>query len=430
MKKLYQSSLTLFVSLLFTTINAQDYQISFAGIGASTIVETVEVKNITQGTNITLTEGEVLHLKNGITTSVRILSSDEKELVVYPNPIIEQGEVEFIASQSGVCFIEVYTLMGSKILSKKYNLLKGIQSFTISGLATGMYALNIQSENYSYSSKIISKGSSEGNPNIIRSKQVLNKELTNLKNGTASNLVEFEYDDGDLLHIIGKSGIYQTVKAIVPTSTTTEFFEFQACTDGDGNNYKIVEIGNQIWMAENLKTTKFNNSDEITLITSSSEWNTIDYPAYCWYENNAIANDYGALYNWYTVESGNVCPTNWHVPTDEEWKTLEVEIGMSITDVELSSYRGTDEGLKLKSTIGWNTNENGTDVYGFSALPTGYRFYFDGVFYKGGLTGLWWSSTEQDNILAVKRAIDGWYKNIGKFSTGKNSGIAIRCIKD
>ena len=103
-----------------------------------------------------------------------------------------------------------------------------------------------------------------------------------------------------------------------------------AVKDIDGNKYKTIKIGTQIWMAENLKTTHFNDGTSIVQIDKYDDWKGLISPAYCWYANDSTNKEvYGALYNWYAVNTKKLCPKGWHVPTDEEWKQLEICLGMS-----------------------------------------------------------------------------------------------------
>jgi uncharacterized protein (TIGR02145 family) len=122
--------------------------------------------------------------------------------------------------------------------------------------------------------------------------------------------------------------------------------------DIDGNTYQAIKIGDQWWMAENLKVTHYRNGDPIPNVTDSTEWSNLATEAYCVYENDeSIAETYGYLYNWYVVnDSRNIAPEGWHVPTDEEWKELEMFLGMSQSEANGTGWRGTDEGGKLKET--------------------------------------------------------------------------------
>ena len=157
----------------------------------------------------------------------------------------------------------------------------------------------------------------------------------------------------------------------------------QGVTDYDGNHYSSVLIGSQIWMAENLKTIKYNDGTAIPLVTDATEWSNLTTHGYCWYNNDeaTYGDTYGALYNWYTVETGNLCPTGWHVPTDAEW-------------TELIDYLGGESvaGGKLKETgtTHWNSpNPGATNETGFTTLPGGYRADFNGSSGDIGNGGYW-----------------------------------------
>lgn len=155
-------------------------------------------------------------------------------------------------------------------------------------------------------------------------------------------------------------------------------------TDIDGNTYQTVVIGDQEWMAENLKTTKYNDGQTIEFANGvQMDWYNSTSGMYTWYDSDVQYKDvYGALYNWLAATSTNICPVNWHVPTDDEWRILR-------------DFVGTSEGTKLKAITGWNADGNGTDDFGFAALPGG---YVSGTFSysNDGNQGLWWTTVEKN----------------------------------
>jgi uncharacterized protein (TIGR02145 family) len=206
--------------------------------------------------------------------------------------------------------------------------------------------------------------------------------------------------------------------------------------DYDGNIYKTIKIGNQVWMAENLKTTKLNNGTDITLETDPTAWRNLTTPGYCWYNNDSItyAKTYGALYNWYSASIGNLCPTGWHVPTDEEWKELEMALGMSRTDADKTSARGTNEASKLAGnaalwTDGALESNANFGSSGFTALPGGYRDVFGAYLYIGNL-GFWWSATEATTLEAWPRYIFYNHSLVIRAVYYKPYGYAIRCLRN
>ncbi|HQK70472.1 MAG TPA: FISUMP domain-containing protein [Bacteroidales bacterium] len=199
-------------------------------------------------------------------------------------------------------------------------------------------------------------------------------------------------------------------------------------SDIQNNLYSTVTIGSQVWMAENLRTTRYNDNSLIPNVKESSNWINLSTPAYCWFGNDANKADWGALYNWFTVQTGRLCPTGWHVPTDDDFKTLELYLNLSPEQVGSWYWRGTDQGSRLKSTSGWDEGENGTNSSGFSALPYGYRFAGNGDFNGLGILTYWWSSDYYDEY-AIYRRIDGNESGIYRYATSKKGGKYVRCIK-
>jgi uncharacterized protein (TIGR02145 family) len=199
-------------------------------------------------------------------------------------------------------------------------------------------------------------------------------------------------------------------------------------SDIEGNVYKTVIIGSQVWMAENLKTAKYNNDTQIPLITGNTEWTAAKTAGYCWYGNNEATykNVYGAFYNWYAVNTGRLCPTGWHVPTDTEFNTMELFLGVPENDINLWDWRGTDQGSQLKSSTKWD----GSNKSGFSALPGGYRSANSGEFYALGILAYWWTSTESISTEAWYRRLDTDSVKVYKAATNKKAGKFVRCIKN
>ena len=219
--------------------------------------------------------------------------------------------------------------------------------------------------------------------------------------------------------------------------TTSYTYETGTITGNDGKIYQTVKIGNQWWMAENLKETQYRNGDTIPIITDNSTWTSLSIGARCAYDNSeSNAAVYGYLYNWYTVnDTRNMAHPGWHVPTDDEWITLEKYLGMSQSAAEDIGWRGTIEGGKLKETgtTHWSIpNESATNESGFSAIPAGYRA-FAGRFYNIGSMAYFWTATETavDNALyrALSHFYSGVYSEVTDYSGG-DFGLSIRCVKD
>lgn len=206
------------------------------------------------------------------------------------------------------------------------------------------------------------------------------------------------------------------------------FVAISQVTDVEGNTYKTIQFGTQLWTAENLKTTKFNDGTAIPLVTDET-WTTITTPGYCW-PNNDIdnVNTCGIHYNWYTVNTGKLCPTGWHVPTRAEWALLLEFIGAVKTKESPSGLAGNTGSVK----------ETLMDSMGFNAMTSGFRGPIDGEYaFRTGRGGIWWSSTEASS---PQYKLDWAYvyyvfkearlKNIQLLEQYKRTGLSVRCLKD
>ncbi len=200
----------------------------------------------------------------------------------------------------------------------------------------------------------------------------------------------------------------------------------------DGRTYDLVEISGQCWFADNLATDQYRNGDLIPTGLDNTAWQNTTAGAYAIY-NNDLTSDvtYGKLYNWYTtVDTRGLCPTGWHVPTECEWMYLESKLGMSPWTIEEVSGRGTDQGGKMKSTIGWNSpNTGASNSSGFTALPGGYR-NGNGTYASIGLFGNWWSSTEYDSDNAWSRGLYYLNSSVYRNYYSKHFGFSVRCVRD
>ena len=219
------------------------------------------------------------------------------------------------------------------------------------------------------------------------------------------------------------------------TSYGNELSFITPVADNQGHIYKTVQIGQKVWMAENLKVTRLNDLTEIPNVPASANWNVLSTPAYCVYDNVAAnANTYGLLYNWFALNTGQLCPTGWHEPTDAEFNTLEITLGMAPADVNIWGWRGVDQGQKAKSTTGWLNNGNGTNTSGLTVLPGGYRQHTTGNFPGLGILTYFWSSTDDaangNSDVAWYRRMDGDNNAIYKATTLKIGGKYVRCVKD
>ncbi len=235
-----------------------------------------------------------------------------------------------------------------------------------------------------------------------------------------------EYTDSGLNY--GQSYSYRVAAYTSANSSDyspTATFNTDMVVDIDGNVYKTVQIGNQVWMAENLKVIHFRDGTAIANVTDNAEWATLTTEAYCIYNNNDsnAVDMYGALYNWYAIVDGrNIAPEGWHVPTDDEWTELE-------TYLSNNGHSGT-EGSTLKSSAGWVSGGDGTDDYGFTALPGGYRDHTNGDYASVSLSGYFWSATEGNSNDAWARRLSYSQSSIYRNYYNKRFAFSIRCLRD
>jgi uncharacterized protein (TIGR02145 family) len=198
----------------------------------------------------------------------------------------------------------------------------------------------------------------------------------------------------------------------------------ETVTDIDGNVYNTVTIGTQVWMAENLRTTWYNDGDSVPLLTDGTSWSYTTNGAYCWVNNDPAhyKSTYGALYNWFAVNTGKIAPAGWHVPTDVEWITL-------ITYLGGDSLAGGK--MKEKDTVHWfPPNTGATNSSGFTALPAGFRSNNPALGF-GWLRsyGLFWGTPDS---YADAYYVDVAYDASSTFRSGmgKNCGLSVRCVRN
>lgn len=253
--------------------------------------------------------------------------------------------------------------------------------------------------------------------------------LTTLEQQTIQNpaagLVVFNTDSADFY---GFNGQYWL--SLRSTDTIRD------CPDSieySGQWYNVVLIGDQCWMAENL-----NVGTRIDASQDQTDNSTIE--KYCYDNDESNCDTYGGLYQWnemmqyITQDSAQgICPDGWHIPGDEEWKVLEgtvdTQYGVGDPEWDGTAYRGYDAGKRLKSTSGWYNNGNGTNVFGFTAMPSGAR-NLTGSFGNIGNYGYFWSATEDGSTKAWYRALGYFNDDIRRYFDNKLFGFALRCLKN
>ncbi len=258
-----------------------------------------------------------------------------------------------------------------------------------------------------------------GCPIFIKGEGEFSDELFLTGTSGTNNITWIIPEDEDGV-VIFTASIFDVDKNVVSeVSDSVSLIEEKTFTDPrDGQIYKTTKIGNQIWLAENLNYDVGNGS-------------------YCYENNSANCAIYGKLYTWEAAKAA--CPTGWHLPTDDEWKEMEMAIGMSQSEADKEGgQRGTNEGTKLKATTGWYDNGNGTDDFGFSGLPggAGYPFYD----YYGNYSGtsmfdityvcFWWSATENSTSHVWYRGLVYNTTLITRYASRKEAEKSVRCVRD
>lgn len=271
------------------------------------------------------------------------------------------------------------------------------------------------------------------------------QEARTRKKKALTDKTAVEVIDSTLFLVPGeeKTGMVPTEGNITSEGDLIPFLE-----DRDGNIYTTLEIAGKIWMIQNLRTTVFNDGSKIPEVSDNAKWTSLKDPAYCWYCNNPGSKEfYGALYNWYAVQTGMLCPAGWHVPSDAEWTEMEIYLQNNdfnydgTVDADLDRETKNKIAKSLASEMHWSESTikgsiGNTDYQAyrnksrFTALPAGCRKSGDGSFDEVTFSGFWWSSTESDSGKAWIRTMNGNESATSRADHGKTGGYSVRCVKD
>lgn len=418
----------------FNNIQAQTYLIDFTASGTSGTLDSIYVENLTQGSSITLSADDTLKLIGS--AAIESTSADHSSITVFPNPINDNAVFEFFSETPLQASIVVYDVIGKTILNQFTEIKAGKNTFQLSGFRTGHYQLVVKGAGLRKSAAFVSLYNSNAQPQIHSTGDIINPSIVVTK--SARDIIQLPFNNGDQFIYIGYSGNYSEHIYEVPTSTKTVNFAFSSASCGgsftdtrDNTSYSSVRIGKQCWMKENLKYLP-----EVVGPTTGST--TIPYFYVYAYNGTSITEaqasqnyqTYGVLYNWPAAMNGDesstlnpsqvqgICPSGWHLPSGLQW-------------AELTEFLGGDNvaAVTLKATTHWATPNTNTNQSGFSALPGGIKYY-DGAFYLLTVGGDWWTSTEENENLAVDRNMnyDSDVVAIGNFS--KSIGASVRCVKN
>ncbi len=407
------------------SVYAQDYQISFTGSGQSSTVDSVQVTNLAQGTTATLMGSDKLYLVG--TIGLHEITLTDNRMKVYPNPMNESSTIEFYNPNEELTTLLITDNIG-KTLGKYSTVLgKGVQAFSIQGLRSGCYQINIRNSKVIYNTSLISVGN-ESSGICLKYERIISDNSIENPFKSSENLIQMQYNQGERLLFRGFSSNHARILTLVPTENQIVDFEFIECTDFDNNSYPVVTIGDQTWMAENLKVSHYRNGDSIPNVTGYMQWDGLNTGAYCWYDNEISWKDiYGALYNWYAViDSRGLCPAGWHTPTNTEWTILSDYLGgISIAGGKMKSTRKQPD-----THPRWTTpNTGATNESGFTGLPGGIRD-IGGSCYEMGPSGYFWSSSEFSSFGAFYSYLSFDSSILFKTAYTKEIGRSVRCLRD
>lgn len=364
----------------------------------------------------------------------------------YPNPFNPRTTIPFESPANIEASLVLYNILGQEIIRKNTNILKGHNKIEINlggSLSQGHYLLRVQAADFiatetltfvsagissGYTGIRVTPGESIPSANISRKKTPYTKSEENLR------------------LVIATTDIYLGKEISVPfnenfhTGLLTLNDNEGTVKDIDGNEYQTVVIENQLWMAENLRTKHYRNGDPIPNVPDTTEWNGLNNPetgAWVYYNNDSTNVDpYGKLYNWYAaMDERGLCPLGWRVPSDYDWKIMEIYLGVPELYADSTGWRGVRDNaggqLKAAGTEYWlPPNDGATNESGFSGLPGGNR-YVDGSFGNIREFGYWWTATESADLphgsfrRRLKYDNNGIYRN----DPNRRNGYSVRCIK-
>lgn len=398
--------------------NAINYKITFTASGATNSVENVIVQNITKKISTTVPAGNYLILSD--LTAIHEIGLEKNQLICKTD---NQGNtiVSFIAEQSGLVQINALGIDGRKIVGLSNQVSVGQCSYKLI-LPQGIYVIQVKGKSYNISKKINIQKSTTNNTQIY----FVGNEKKNLSGvskvkGVDDVAVSMLYTDGDQLVFKGYSGIYGKYVGDIPTGDKAINFNFVDCTDAEGNHYATVDIGTQTWMAENLKSKKYNDGTAITLREPAHN----KFPT-CYYYNSDVStiDTYGLLYTWYALDPESngykdIAPVGWHVPILEEINLVLTTVG----NVNVWNQMRTND---------WDTAEaeDCSNATGFSAKQSGY-FYTPSngsVGWANNFTAFWTASLDAgNNPYAFLFHPEGIDFHVTSY-TPSDFSLSIRCI--
>jgi uncharacterized protein (TIGR02145 family) len=391
-------------------------------------MDSIVVSNLTRGVDTVLYGSDtVLVLEEfiGITPPGRHSAGRMVLGNPFPNPSSGASNMQLLLPYEDRITITLFDISGRVLASASHFLPAGEHHLTVSPGNERFILISVVSSFEKSLGKLVSTGVSHGAPRIEMgsSTQAFRKE--ELRGGP------FIWVPGDTLRytafIEHPYSVVLTDTPSVPEDYVFELVLGQPCPglgivyDFSGNSYSTVQIGSQCWMVENLRTAHFSDGIPITIVTDNFQWTSTYTPARCWYNNDqGTYSANGALYNWYAVNTGRLCPIGWRVPTVADWD-------------HLAQYLGGESvaGGHLKAVTGWNPpNTGASNSSGFTAVPGGMRDFMQGNFTHTGASGFYWTADEHSALYAWNRGMNHFSAEFTTNYNPKTYGFSVRCIID
>ena len=437
-----QTTLTVMVLFLIACTQGQEPPIELTFTASNDLayvqLDSIKVLNRSQGGDTMLYWPDTVLLLDFMVVAPEINNDNGNFRVFqnFPNPVKDLTTISLSVPERDNVSLRITDMVGRLLFKSDRLLNEGIHSFRFSPGEGNLFLFTAEWRGIRNSIKVLHTGSYSGG----RCSLEYMGSGTSFPHYKEKEIQDFIFDMGDRLLYVGYGNGIQSGLLDAPDDSTTYRFQFSTnipcqgmpTLEYEGQVYNTIQVFSQCWMKENLNVgMMIPNATEMTDNGITEK--------YCYLNSEDSCNKYGGLYQWgeimhYATQQGEqgICPPGWHLPTDEELKVLEgaVDSQYGIGDPEWEGllYRGYDAGYNLKSGFGWNSG-NGSDAFGFTGLPAGYRLD-DGSFYTLGVSANWWTSTAFDPDETLKLYLEGYNLESGRYNSSKDFGFSVRCIRD